>query len=467
MSGIDPFEQPEDLIRRVGEFQVSPLPPGEPAPVVHSFTPLPPTLPLHPNFWWAVLWCIGLVLFTQVPGGIVLFVILLAASLLSPSTLTPEKMADGEALLKHPIGQIGLAASIFVSFVLMILFSLLVLRIVAGRDWRRQIALRLPSFSHFMLVLVVAPAFVVFGSGVDQLLANFVHLPSVGTDLPGAAAFLTVATADLSALALAALLVHIVRIPLRMPFAGQLVLAAFLVAVAVQPNLWAYANLREYFQAGFLGRIHMSGIQQMEQVFTDWPVALAVLAIGVMPGLGEELWCRGFLGRGLVGKHGLLWGVLGTSFLFGALHVDPRQGTMAMFAGIMLHYVYLTTRSLLLPMLLHFLNNSMAVTLTRIPELRKLDTVAETQPHLLIALLSGAVVLVVGVCWSLYQSRARLINDGTGPGWQPHSPGVALPPPGSGTRVETPPLSQVSLALLAAGLAAFAAGVAISMHRIG
>ena len=44
----------------------------------------------------------------------------------------------------------------------------------------------------------------------------------------------------------------------------------------------------------------------------------AVLIIGLGPGLGEELWCRAFLGRGLVGRHGVVMGVILTSLFFGA-----------------------------------------------------------------------------------------------------------------------------------------------------
>jgi membrane protease YdiL (CAAX protease family) len=468
MSGIDSFPPPEDANDSGGYIQSS-LPPAlepstEPPParvIVHRRP-----FPLHPNFWWGILWCIGLELFTQVPGAIVFLLIILGTALLSPSTLSLQQMADNEALMRDPVGQIGLAASIFVSFTLIIFFSWLMLRILAGRDWRRQVALRWPRFSHFVLVLVVAPAFVVVTSGLDQFLGAFVHVPSFGKDLPGAAAFLTVGTADLLALALAALFVRICRIPLPRLLAGQICLAVLLAAAAIYPNLWAYAVLRGNFQGGFLGKIHGGGVDQMVQMVSGWPLPIAILAIGVMPGVGEELWCRAFLGRGLVGKHGLFWGVLGTSFLFGAIHVDPRQGTMAMVAGIMLHYIYLTTRSLLLPMLLHFLNNSMAVTLTRIPDLQKLDVLSEEAPRLLIPLFSGAVVLVAGICWALYQTRACLVAEGPGPAWQPPYPGVALPPPDTGTRLGTPAYSRDSLAFLAAGVTAFAVGVAMTIARI-
>src|SRR4051794_15059965 len=55
-----------------------------------------PTKP-HPGFWWSVLWCIGFLLVTQVPGAILAGVILIVSGALgkSPGAIT--------ALDKQPI----------------------------------------------------------------------------------------------------------------------------------------------------------------------------------------------------------------------------------------------------------------------------------------------------------------------------------------------------------------------------
>ena len=67
-----------------------------------------------------------------------------------------------------------------------------------------------------------------------------------------------------------------------------------------------------------------------------------------------------------MGKYGAFWGVLMTSFFFGAIHGDPRQATYALCMGAVLHAIYLCSRSLVVPMLLHFSNNALAVALTRV-----------------------------------------------------------------------------------------------------
>jgi membrane protease YdiL (CAAX protease family) len=334
-----------------------------------------------------LLWCVGLLLFTQVPAAIVSVVILAAALVLFPDRLPSEP--DARSLLQNPIGQVSVGAALVVAHALIIGFALLLLRIVAGRDWPRQVALRRPAWAHVGLILVVMPALMVLGNAAYFFFRRVLHVPSV---------------ADFG----------------------------------------------------------MPDMEEMEGLFGGWAAGAAVFAVGVMPALSEELWCRAFLGRGLVGRHGVVLGVLGTSFLFGFIHVDPCQGLMAMLMGVMIHYVYLTTRSLLAPMLVHFLNNSLAVTLARVPAVAQLDKL-HGQPEM-VSLYTGAAVLVACVCWALYQSRARLVFEREG-AWTPPWPGVACPPPGAGTRIDTPWPSALSLAAAAAGLTAFLVGLGMTLAR--
>ena len=83
--------------------------------------------------------------------------------------------------------------------------------------------------------------------------------------------------------------------------------------------------------------------------------------VGVTPAVCEEVFCRGFLGWGLSHRYRAWAVVLIVSFLFGLLHGDPRQGLGAMCLGAAIHGSYLATRSLWVPMFVHWANNSIAV----------------------------------------------------------------------------------------------------------
>jgi membrane protease YdiL (CAAX protease family) len=355
----------------------APVPPdGAIMPEPAYALPPEPSPPPHPPFWWSVLWCIGFVLVTQLPGGFIAAAIVIGYAIMHPGEA--QTLASPDTLFKTNVGSAAVAAGFFVNEVLVIGVSLLVIRLVVGRDWTRQLAVRQPSAAHVSLAVVSLPALVVLSNGAYGVLRRF------------------------------------------LPDLGKLIGA---------PSM-----------------------DQIVTVFSDWPVPFGVLVIGLGPGLGEELWCRGFLGRGLVGNYGFVFGVILTAFFFGLIHVDPAQGTMAMLMGLYLHFTYLATRSLWVPVLLHFLNNSLAVVSPRLHALDVLDADPAKAPlHLFIA--AGA--LLAAVAWALYTSRARLVSQEAWAFWRPAAPGVEYPPEGSAVSVVRPQPSLVAWGLTLLAVVAF------------
>ena len=100
---------------------------------------------------------------------------------------------------------------------------------------------------------------------------------------------------------------------------------------------------------------------QVQKMFAPWPWWAGVLVIGLGPALGEEIFCRGFLGRGLVSRLGRVRGVLLTSLLFGIMHIAPAQALYAAILGILLHWLVLITGTLHGSMAAHFVNNSITM----------------------------------------------------------------------------------------------------------
>lgn len=143
------------------------------------------------------------------------------------------------------------------------------------------------------------------------------------------------------------------------------------------------------------------------------PAGMLLFMLAVLPALWEELLFRGLLGRGLVSRWGLLRGVLWTSLLFGIMHLNPAQAIAVIPLGIVLHFIYLTTRSLWAPMLLHFLNNAWAVYTLKSEQLQTLqDTILPQQlplPLLTVSLTTAFALLLL-----LWQTRTRyVLADGS------------------------------------------------------
>jgi membrane protease YdiL (CAAX protease family) len=257
------------------------------------------------------------------------------------------------------------------------------------------------------------------------------------------------------------------RVGVKLPSAWHFFLTLLIVPALVLLANAAYALAEKYLPSfSDILRKAVPGypdqgadMKEMVKTFGTWPWYAAVLIIGLGPGIGEELWCRGFLGLGAFGRNGIFARVAVASFFFGLIHGDPRQGAMAAMMGVFLHYVFLTTRSLLMPMLIHFLNNSTSVIAVRFESLKAIDQEPDTIPWYLTA---GAAVLLTTILISLYRTHARLATERAfeRPQWEPTYPGVEHPPADCGVFVKYPRPNLLDVLLVLGGVACFGGAIA-------
>jgi membrane protease YdiL (CAAX protease family) len=98
-------------------------------------------------------------------------------------------------------------------------------------------------------------------------------------------------------------------------------------------------------------------------------LALTLGAIGLAPGIAEELLCRGLVQRGVERRLGTAPAVIVAALLFGILHLDPVHAAFAALLGLYLGMVAALSRSTRAAILCHATNNLVAVTLAaRLPE---------------------------------------------------------------------------------------------------
>jgi hypothetical protein len=187
-------------------------------------------------------------------------------------------------------------------------------------------------------------------------------------------------------------------------------------------------------------------MKALNGIFGTFPWPLTVLAVAIGPGVVEEFWCRGFLGRGLSARYGLVAGVLLTSSLFALMHVDPSQLLVIALMGAYLHFVYLATRSIWAPILLHAMNNGVSIllVLTLKPEQMEQDK------HVPLVVSVVALALMIFGSVALWTSRAELQPVSGGDpewdtAWEPEYPGVSAPPPGANVRIGHAVVSPVAL----------------------
>ena len=110
-----------------------------------------------------------------------------------------------------------------------------------------------------------------------------------------------------------------------------------------------------------LGATDTNQLVQSLSFQVSYPILVVAIALG--PAVGEELVFRGLIGQGLVHRWGLPGGIAATAALFALAHISPAHAIATLPLGVFLHWVYLQTRSLWAPILLHFLNNLLVISL--------------------------------------------------------------------------------------------------------
>ncbi|WP_142829283.1 CPBP family intramembrane glutamic endopeptidase [Planococcus soli] len=90
---------------------------------------------------------------------------------------------------------------------------------------------------------------------------------------------------------------------------------------------------------------------------TPWYIVFTIFTIAILAPVVEEFMFRGVLLKRMIGKTSMWGGILISSLLFGILHLDIIG---AFLFGVVASLLYLRTNNLLLPILLHIINNSLA-----------------------------------------------------------------------------------------------------------
>jgi len=109
------------------------------------------------------------------------------------------------------------------------------------------------------------------------------------------------------------------------------------------------AGLGDYGTLGLLSELFKSA--------SALQLAAGGALIGVGVGTVEEMLFRGFIQTGLAGRLGAMRGVLAASLLFGAAHLDPVQGPMAVLLGLYLGSITEWTGSIRPAIACHVANN--------------------------------------------------------------------------------------------------------------
>lgn len=88
---------------------------------------------------------------------------------------------------------------------------------------------------------------------------------------------------------------------------------------------------------------------------------LSIIVTAFLPAIFEELLFRGVIFNSFNKKFNPLVAAIVSALIFGIYHMNWLQGIFAFILGMSLAYVYLKTNTLFIPIILHFINNLVAV----------------------------------------------------------------------------------------------------------
>ncbi|MDF2615109.1 MAG: ABC-type transport system, permease [Clostridia bacterium] len=149
-----------------------------------------------------------------------------------------------------------------------------------------------------------------------------------------------------------------------------------------------------------------------EALFSESNLFLSLIVVAVLPAICEEVFYRGFLVTAFKGKESNKRAIILSSILFGLMHIDFIRVIPTAILGLTLAYAVCKTGSIIIPMMMHFLNNGFTVITSYYPRspLGKIYSLIEMDfSHLdlikLFILISTSILLVFAGMLVLKQKK--------------------------------------------------------------
>lgn len=184
------------------------------------------------------------------------------------------------------------------------------------------------------------------------------------------------------------------------PFkAWQMVLITVLLTFAtmISADYINYLNFKATTSTPAMKAFYDQIVELLGQM-TGGPFWSSFLLAAIFAPIFEEWLCRGMILRGLLTKMKPAWAIVVSALFFAIIHMNPWQALNAFIIGVIMGYVYYKTGSLILTMIIHFVNNGTAVILSQFSSLEEVDFWIDIIPKGSYITLSVVGVICLYVC---------------------------------------------------------------------
>lgn len=137
----------------------------------------------------------------------------------------------------------------------------------------------------------------------------------------------------------------------------------------------------------------------------------ALIVGAVVPAISEESLFRGFLQGSLEQKLRPLTAILISGFIFGMIHFNPIDMIPLIIIGIFLGFLAYASKNILLPIIIHFLNNAFAIVVFFSADAQEIEQSAESLSVQNAAVLSfGGLAITFLFCYMIYR-RSKVVYN--------------------------------------------------------
>lgn len=214
--------------------------------------------------------------------------------------------------------------------------------------------------------LAILLGYRVFGSMLDYLLSNKETFELNPLSIIGAQLLFLVVPVYLASNYVPLGFKKLVRIDLKTDY--KVLLIAILGLIAFQFLSSGYLSVQESLVPKFLLKKYYEFITNYDTMINHFVgkdnllyLFRAIVVVGLFPAVCEEILFRGFLQRNLEESMRPSSAILITAFIFGVSHLNPVDFIPLFAIGLYFGIIAYNTKSITIPIILHFLNNSITV----------------------------------------------------------------------------------------------------------
>ncbi len=151
----------------------------------------------------------------------------------------------------------------------------------------------------------------------------------------------------------------------KKPFVESILLGIAWFVVSIPFIQWAYQLNQKLPLPQWMLNLENDTSHLLEGIIAQnnyYEIVINIFLIGVIPAIGEEMMFRGIIqqqiGRLLKNEHIVVWV---SAAIFSAIHMQFQGFFARMLLGSLLGYMFIWTKNLWVPMVLHLLNNGLQV----------------------------------------------------------------------------------------------------------